>query len=97
MPEYGLCQSFRRDKNILNAEIQANSTTVARESNKVVTKEVTFPKPFSKTPQVFVNPCTKWVEGMTCAATNMTAEGFTIYCYSQVTDEMAVSWIAICK
>ena len=68
-----------------------------REANKTVSKEIRFPKPFSKKPVVFVSGYTSIAKNYGFTVSEPTTEGFTVYCYSDVSDGMGFVWTAISK
>ena len=83
--------------NIQNAEIQTGALGLIRKPNETVAQKVVFPKPFEKIPTVFVSGYTSVLKNYGLTASNITKEGFTLYCYSETSDSMTVAWVAISK
>lgn len=76
--------------------IQTGTQSCACTQNTVTTTAVTFPKAFSSTPKVIVNPKTSVPQNVSCAVSGITTTGFTIYIRrTDTTTPTGVDWIAI--
>lgn len=75
--------------------MQAGSENIIRQANTIVSKEIAFPKPFKKTPQIFVCGYSASVKNFSFSASNTSQNGFTVYCYSEVSGGMGFGWLAI--
>lgn len=64
-------------------------------ANQVTQLAVSFDRPFSSRPNVFLNAMTSAPQNVSIAAGSVTGEGFTIYAYRNSSTQITVLWTAI--
>lgn len=78
---------------ISNTDLQAGKGVIKLEIGKTVSRQISFPRPFSAVPAVTVNAETN-VLGIQMHASNVTSSGFMAYASSDINADMSFDWIA---
>ena len=89
--------NFTKDawkKDIKNTDLQAGRSAIKLEMGKTVSRQITFPRPFSAVPAVTVNAETTVLD-IRMHATNITSSGFMAYASSDINADMSFDWIAV--
>lgn len=75
--------------------MKVGSEGITRKANDIVSKNIIFSEPFDTTPRIFVCGHTANVKNFSFTASEISKNGFTVFCYSEMGGDMGFSWLAI--
>ncbi len=81
--------------NVSVKNIQRGKATIQGKAKAVTSKEVKFPKAFTKVPTVVVTPATTIPQSVHASVYNVTTTGFTLHLYRKTKATNTVHWVAM--